>query len=289
MTSLKLLTPLSKTFSTVRFTSSILCQKEPPVIVDQLQHKHKGIIQFRLNRPQTKNAISKDTLLALRTAVADVRFNPDARVLIIRSGVPGTFCTGADLKERKTMTPAEVPKFVNGLRAFMTELSSLPIPVIAAIDGYALGGGLELALACDIRVATKTAKLGLTETKLAIIPGAGGTQRLARIVGLAKAKELIYTARLIDGVEAEQIGLVNFSVTDKSSVPYAVQLAEQINRNGPIGVKMAKAALDLGSQTDLASGLLIEEQCYAQVLPTKDRVEALAAFAEKREPVFKGE
>lgn len=187
------------------------------------------------------------------------------------------------------MPVEEVPKFVDRIRRLTADLANLPIPVIAAIDGFALGGGLEIALACDIRVATKDAKMGLTETKLAIIPGAGGTQRLTRAVGVSKAKELIFTAKMIDGAEAEKIGLVNQAVDDKSSVPYAIKIAEDILKNGPIAIKVAKIAVDLGAQTDLASGLVIEQQCYAQVIPTSDRLEALKAFTEKRVPNFKGE
>ena len=222
-------------------------------------------------------------------AVEELKFDKSARVLILRSDVPGAFCTGADLKERKTMPVEEVPKFVDRIRRLTADLANLPIPVIAAIDGFALGGGLEIALACDIRVATKDAKMGLTETKLAIIPGAGGTQRLTRAVGVSKAKELIFTAKMIDGAEAEKIGLVNQAVDDKSSVPYAIKIAEDILKNGPIAIKVAKIAVDLGAQTDLASGLVIEQQCYAQVIPTSDRLEALKAFTEKRVPNFKGE
>jgi len=262
---------------------------EHPLRIDRLKHKHEGIVQIRMNRPETKNAISKAMLDGFCKAVEELKFDKSARVLILRSDVPGAFCTGADLKERRTMPVEEVPKFVDRIRRLTADLASLPIPVIAAIDGFALGGGLEIALACDIRVATKDAKMGLTETKLAIIPGAGGTQRLTRAVGVSKAKELIFTAKMIDGTEAERIGLVTQAVDDKSSVPYAIKIAEDILKNGPIAIKVAKIAVDLGAQTDLASGLVVEQQCYAQVIPTRDRLEALKAFAEKRAPNFKGE
>uniref|UniRef100_A0A914PCX7 Uncharacterized protein n=1 Tax=Panagrolaimus davidi TaxID=227884 RepID=A0A914PCX7_9BILA len=263
--------------------------EKPPLLIERLSKKHEGIVQIRMNRPQTKNAISKAMLESFCKAVEELKFDKSARVLIIRSDVPGAFCTGADLKERRTMPAEEVPKFVDRIRQLTSNLASLPIPVIAAIDGYALGGGLEIALACDILIATKDAKMGLTETKLAIIPGAGGTQRLTRAVGVSKAKELIFTAKMIDGIEAERIGLVSRAVDDKSSVPYAFEMAELILKNGPIATKLAKTAVDVGSQTDLANGLIVEQQCYAQVIPTQDRLEALKAFSEKRAPVFKGE
>uniref|UniRef100_A0AC35FL22 Uncharacterized protein n=1 Tax=Panagrolaimus sp. PS1159 TaxID=55785 RepID=A0AC35FL22_9BILA len=270
-------------------SSDSTTSEKPPLLVERLSKKHEGIVQIRMNRPQTKNAISKAMLETFCKAVEELKFDKSARVLIIRSDVPGAFCTGADLKERRTMPAEEVPKFVDRIRQLTSNLASLPIPVIAAIDGYALGGGLEIALACDILIATKDAKMGLTETKLAIIPGAGGTQRLSRAVGVSKAKELIFTAKMIDGIEAERIGLVSRAVDDKSSVPYAFEMAELILKNGPIATKLAKTAVDVGSQTDLANGLIVEQQCYAQVIPTQDRLEALKAFNEKRAPVFKGE
>lgn len=191
------------------------------------------------------------------------------------------------------MTPAEVGPFVSKGREIIGCWEKLPMPVIAAIDGVALGGGLEMALACDLRVVADTAKVGLTETRLAIIPGGGGTQRLPRIVGPAIAKELIYTARILNGVEAHRLGLANHCVpqTETGDAAYqrALKLAQEILPNGPIGVKMAKNAITKGVEVDLATGLAIEEACYAQVIPTTDRIEALNAFREKRKANFKGE
>lgn len=191
------------------------------------------------------------------------------------------------------MSPAEVAPAVAKGRAIIGAWETLPMPVIAALDGVALGGGLEMALACDLRVAANNAKMGLTETRLAIIPGGGGTQRLPRIVGLAKAKELTYTARVINGEEAANIGLVNYVAdqNEEGDAAYqrSLELAKEIIPNGPVGVRMAKLAINKGSEVDLASGLEIEKMCYAQVIPTEDRMEALIAFREKRKPNFKGE
>jgi len=226
-------------------------------------------------------------LTKLRHSIEEIKFDNSARVLILKSDVPGAFCTGADLKERKSMPLDEVPKFVDGIRQLTQELSSLPVPVIAAIDGFALGGGLELALACDIRIASSNSKLGLVETKIAIIPGAGGTQRLSRLIGPALAKEMIFTAKVLSGDEAKSIGLVNHVSDDPYSK--ARQIANEILKTGPISIRVAKIAIDQGSEVDLNSGLTIEQQCYAQVINTKDRLEGLQAFAEKRPPVFKGE
>lgn len=171
--------------------------------------------------------------------------------------------------------------------------SNFECEFLAALDGTALGGGLEMALACDFRVAANNTKLGLVETKLAIIPGAGGTQRLPRIVGPSLAKELIFTARIFNGEEAHKMEIVNHAVPQNEAGDAAfqkcLQIASEILPNGPIGVRMAKLAIDKGLQVDLATGYLIEEACYAQVIPTKDRLEGLKAFAEKRKPVYKGE
>lgn len=172
-------------------------------------------------------------------------------------------------------------------------IENLPMPVIAACDGSALGGGLELALACDLRTVASSIKMGLVETRLAIMPGAGGTQRLPRIISPALAKELIFTARVFSGEEAAKMGIVNASVTqnDNHDAAYlrALKLAEEILPNGPVGVKLAKRAINKGSQVDIGTGYAIEEDCYSQLIGTKDRIEGLAAFNEKRKPIYIGE
>jgi len=266
---------------------------EQDLVVEYLEEENHGIVVFGLNRPKAMNALSKNLCANLISAIDAVKFDKSVRVLIIRSHAKGAFCAGADLKERAKMTPAEVGPFVAKGREIIGAWANLPMPVIAAVDGVALGGGLEMALACDLRVASSDARLGLTETRLAIIPGGGGTQRLPRVVGVAKARELIYTARILKGQEALDIGLVNHCVDQNDAGDAAYQrslaLAQEILPNGPIGVAMAKMAINKGTEVDLASGLSFEEAAYAQVIPTKDRIEALTAFREKRKPVFKGE
>ncbi|XP_017960250.1 methylglutaconyl-CoA hydratase, mitochondrial [Drosophila navojoa] len=263
------------------------------VLVERLQGKQQGITVLGLNRPAAKNAFSRGMVNTFTDILQDIKRDNGSRVVVLRSLTPGIFCAGADLKERKGMTAEETKEFVTQLRSLLISIEQLPMPVIAALDGAALGGGLEMALACDIRTAASNAKMGLVETRLAIIPGAGGTQRLPRILSPALAKELIFTARVLDGAEAKQLGLVNHVVqqneTKDAAYQQAVKLAEEILPNGPVGVRMAKLAIDKGMQVDLSTGYSIEEVCYAQVIPTKDRLEGLAAFAEKRKPVYKGE
>ncbi|XP_025938701.1 methylglutaconyl-CoA hydratase, mitochondrial isoform X1 [Apteryx rowi] len=200
---------------------------------------------------------------------------------------------GADLKERAKMHSSEVSSFVSKARATINEMANLPVPTIAAIDGTALGGGLELALACDIRVAASSAKMGLVETKLAIIPGAGGTQRLPRTIGVSLAKELIFSARIVDGEEAKSIGLISHVVeqNEAGDAAYrrALALAREFLPQGPLAMRVAKLAINQGMEVDLVTGLAIEEACYAQTIPTKDRIEGLLAFKEKRPPRYKGE
>lgn len=244
---------------------------------------------MNLNRPATRNALGKNMMDEFRSALSKIRFDQDVRVVVLTSTTPKVFCAGADLKERSAMSKAEVAAFVYGLRTAFTDLANLPTPTIAAIEGAALGGGLEMALACDFRIAGSEAILGLPETALAIIPGAGGTQRLSRVVGVAKAKELTFTARRLKSEEASAIGLVNKAVPAGEAFNSALELAREILPNGPIAVRMAKEAIDKGSQVDIATAMAIEQACYAQVIPTSDRIEGLNAFKEKRKPVYKGE
>ncbi|KAH8336824.1 hypothetical protein KR059_004750 [Drosophila kikkawai] len=263
------------------------------VLVERLEGARKGISVIGLNRPAAKNSFSRGMVETFTEVLDEIKKDNGSRVVVLRSLTPGIFCAGADLKERKGMTPEEATEFVKELRSLLISIEQLPMPVIAALDGAALGGGLEMALACDIRTAASNTKMGLVETRLAIIPGAGGTQRLPRILSPALAKELIFTARVFDGTEAKDLGLVNHVVqqneTKDAAYQQALKLAEEILPNGPVGVRMAKLAIDKGMQVDLATGYSIEEICYSQVIPTKDRLEGLAAFAEKRKPVYQGE
>ncbi len=256
--------------------------------VERREGPDEGLVLLGLDRPGAKNALGRQLLGELEEAFGALAGDPGARVVVLHSLVDGVFCAGADLKERAGMSPEEAEAFVKRLRAAFTALERLPMPVIAAIEGAALGGGLELALACDLRVAGAAARLGLPETSLAIIPGAGGTQRLPRIIGRSRAKELIFTARRLDGPEALAFGVVDRCVEPGRALEAALGLAREILPNGPVALRAAKAAIDGGLDRDRDGGLVVEEACYAQVLPTEDRLEGLAAFREKRKPVYRG-
>jgi enoyl-CoA hydratase/carnithine racemase len=192
------------------------------------------------------------------------------------------------LKERTTFDELQVKEFIFTIRNLFTSIEHLNKPVIAAINGVALGGGTELALACDIRVASMNASMGLTETRFAIIPGAGGTQRLPRLIGRGKAKELIFTGRRVDAREALQIGLVNQIYDQELLLKECQKMAAMICESGPIAIEQAKYAINYGVETDLHTGLGIESNAYWVTIPTQDRLEGLAAFQAKRKPVYKG-
>lgn len=259
------------------------------VRVEHLQGPDAGIVLLGLDRPGAKNALGRRLLAELREAVRALSPDPSVRVVVIHSLVAGVFCAGADLKERADMTPDEAASFVQGIRAAFSELEALPMPVIAALDGAAFGGGLELALAADLRLAGAGATMGLVETALAIIPGAGGTQRLPRLIGASRAKELIFTARRIGAEEAGRLGLVDRVVEAGTVLEAALALAREILPNGPVALRMAKRAMNGGMDLDLASGLALEQACYAEVIPTRDRLEGLNAFREKRRPQYRGD
>ncbi|KAI0307211.1 ClpP/crotonase-like domain-containing protein [Multifurca ochricompacta] len=252
---------------------------------------YPGITTISLNRPHAKNAISLQLLKQLTDCLDTVRFDNSVRVLILNSSTIGSFCSGADLAERRTMTKGQILRFLGDLRTALSKLETLPMPTIAAIDGPALGGGLELALACDLRVAGHTVtKIGLPETRLGIIPGAGGTQRATRLLGLSKAKDLIFTGRSLTAYEAEELGLVDYlSDEGTPASDRALSLAREIAANAPLALRSAKLAISRALELSLEPGLDFERAAYEPLLQTKDREEALHAFKEKRNPVFKGE
>ncbi|WP_432806599.1 enoyl-CoA hydratase [Mesobacillus maritimus] len=254
----------------------------------KLEKRSDGVAIVTLNRPEAANALSKKMLIDFQSILAELKLDNEVRVVILTGAGDKAFCAGADLKERRGMTDTEAIQTVRLIGATITEVEALPQPVIAAINGVAFGGGLELALACDLRVGANEAKVGLTETSLAIIPGAGGTQRLPRLIGPGKAKELIYTAQRLTAEEAETIGILEYAVPWAQLMDKAVKLAKAMAKNGPLALVQAKKAINKGLEVDLATGLKIEELAYDVLIPTEDRIEGLTAFAEKRPPEYKG-
>lgn len=253
-----------------------------------LVESHGHVERWTLNRPQALNAFNKPLLLAINRELDALPDRSDVRAVVVCGAGGRALSAGADLKERKTMPPDEVPAFVNLIGSTFNRVAQAAVPFIAAVDGFAFGGGMELALACDIRVFGAGAKVGLTETRLAIIPGAGGTQRLPRLVGVGRAKELILSGRRIGADEAYRIGLAEFVTDAGEAVAKGHEVAGEIARSGPVAVRAAKRAIDGGLDRGVAEGLAFERECYDLTLPTQDRLEALAAFAEKRPPVFEG-
>lgn len=265
-----------------------------PVEVDlkRLEGKDDGIVEVLMSRLKARNALGHVFVSQMRQVVSALYHDSAVRVVVFRSLVPGVFCAGADLKERAVMDNAESDLFVHGLRSLMTQIASIPVPTIAAMDGVALGGGLELALACDLRIAAHSAQMGLIETTRGLLPGAGGSQRLPRMVGITLAKELIFTGKRVGGQTALEMGLVNRAVeqNEAGDAAYreALGLAREILPQAPIAVRMAKEAINKGTEVDISTAMAIERICYARVIPTRDRQEGMAAFMEKRQPQYTG-
>ncbi len=256
-----------------------------PIRVDQ-----RGAVVVRtIDRADRRNALSRATLLAFGKLARDVARDPSVRAVVVTGAGDAAFCAGADLKERQGMTENDVRVQVDLYRTELGPLDRCPKPVVAAINGAALGGGLELALCCDLRVAAPHAVLGLPETSLGIIPGAGGTQRLPRVVGEARAKEMILLARRLDAREALAWGLVNrISPEGENVVDDAASWLGPIAEGAPIAQAAALEAIDRALDVPLELGLELEKVSYDKTLVSADRREALAAFAEKRKPRFEG-
>ncbi|PGH48522.1 enoyl-CoA hydratase/isomerase family protein [Streptomyces sp. Ru87] len=251
--------------------------------------RHGGhVAELVLDRPRAMNAVSTAMAGSLAEACAALAADPTARAVVVTSTHERAFCVGADLKERNSFTDDDLRRQRPHTRAAYTGVLELPMPTVAAVHGFALGGGFEIALSCDLIVADRTAVVGLPEVFVGVIPGGGGTQLLPRRVGAARAAELVFTARRVPAGEAAGLGLVDTLVDEGRDREEALALAGRIAANSPVGLRAAKRAMRLGHGTDLRAGLEIEEAAWRTVAFSGDRAEGVAAFAEKRTPDWPG-
>ncbi|HSB71210.1 MAG TPA: enoyl-CoA hydratase-related protein [Candidatus Methylomirabilis sp.] len=247
-----------------------------------------GVVILTLNRPKQLNALNRQVFRELDQALDEVAADPAARVLVITGSGDRAFAAGADIREFEAMGPMEALEFSRNTQRVLRKLETLPKPTIAAVNGFALGGGCELMMACDIAYAADSARMGQPEITLGIIPGAGGTQRLARLVGKQKAKELALTGEMLTAEEARELHLISKVVPSAELMTEIRKLCEKLVSKGAIALRMAKEAIELGSEADLAAGMEIEAKSWSVCFTTEDRVEGVKAFLEKRKPSFKG-
>jgi enoyl-CoA hydratase/carnithine racemase len=251
--------------------------------------RHGHVAELVLDRPKAMNAVSTEMARSLVSACTALAGDPGARVVVLTSSHERAFCVGADLKERNSFSDADLLRQRPVTRGAYTGVLELPMPTIAAVHGFALGGGFELALSCDLIVADRTAVVGLPEVSVGVIPGGGGTQLLPRRVGAARAAELVFTARRVAAAEAAELGLVDQLVGEGEDREQALALAGRIAGNSPVGLRAAKRALRLGHGLDLRAGLEVEDAAWRSVAFSGDRAEGVAAFNEKRKPEWPGE
>lgn len=246
-----------------------------------LLEKQGDIATLTFSRPQALNALNQDMLMELSDAITEVERDDSISVLVL-TGAGRAFIAGADIAQMRDLQAVEGRRFSNLGSSVLLRLQDLPRPTIAAINGFALGGGCEVAMCCDIRIASEQAKFGQPETSLGIIPGFGGTQRLPRIVGMSRAKELLYTARTIDAQEALSIGLVDRVVKPEELMPAIYALAEQIADNAQHAVRAVKRVVNMGMQCDVGTALTLESEAIGICFSTDDQLEGMTAFLEKR-------
>lgn len=247
-----------------------------------------GIATIAINRPKALNALNLATLTELKDVVEKIAVDKAVQVVVITGAGEKSFVAGADIVEMSTKNAVEGRVWGQVGQNIFTEIENLPQPVIAAVNGFALGGGCELACACDIRYASENAKFGQPEVGLGITPGFGGTQRLTRVVGRGHAKELIYTASIIDAQEALRIGLVNKVVPQAELMDAVMKLAKTITKKAPVAVQLAKAAINRGINCDVVTGISYEAEVFGLCFATADQKEGMKAFIEKRKPTFEG-
>lgn len=251
-----------------------------------LYQTDNGIGMITLNRPKALNALNSELLTELNGLLDEIAQDDSVKVVIITGSGDKAFVAGADIAEMQNISPLEGRAFGKFGQAIFNKLENIPQPVIAAVNGFALGGGCELAMACDIRVASERAKFGQPEVSLGIVPGFGGTQRLPRLIGKGRAKELLYTADIINAEEAYRMGLVNKIVSADELLNTAKELAEKIMARAQAAVQLCKAAVNTGMDTDLESGIAYEAEVFGLCFASADQKEGMSAFIGKRKPNF---
>lgn len=253
-----------------------------------IYEKNEGVATITLNRPEALNAFSEEVVNEVIRALEDVKADENIRVVVLTGAGEKAFSAGADIKAMKGMNALKARKLSQTGEKLCVALENLEKPVIAAINGYALGGGLEVAMACDLRIASENARMGQTEINIGLIPGWGGTQRLTRLIGMTKAKELVFTGKIIDAKTAEQLGLVNMVVPQDKFRETVQQFAVELAQKAPVAIKVAKALINKGAEASLDAALALESEGFGVVASSEDLQEGVSAFIEKRKPVFKG-
>ncbi len=253
-----------------------------------LYEKREGIATITINRPQALNALNEETLKEISSRLADARRDENIKVIVFTGAGDRAFCAGADLNMMKGKSAYNGMHLSYRGQQLTLEIEELQKPVIAALNGYTLGGGLELAMACDIRIASENAQLGQPEVAVGLIPGWGGTQRLPRLVGKGKAKEMIFTGGRVDAQTAEQLGLVNKVVPLDQLKLVVKELASEIMSKPPIAIELAKQLINQSTEIDLRAGLINEAEAFGVLASTEDFREGVGAFLEKRKPRYKG-
>lgn len=253
-----------------------------------IYEKSEGIATITLNRPEALNAFSKEVVEEILQALEDIRRDENVRVVVLTGAGEKAFSAGADIKAMIGINPLKARELSLMGEKLCVSFENLEKPVIAALNGYALGGGMEVAMSCDIRIASENVRMGQTEINIGLIPGWGGTQRLTRLVGRGKAKELVFTGRMIDARTAEQLGIVNLVVAADKFRETVKQFALELAAKAPVALKVAKALIEKGADISLDSALALEREGFGVVASTEDLQEGVKAFTEKRKPTFKG-
>lgn len=252
-----------------------------------LYEKSEGIATITINRPKV-NVLNRQAMLEISARLDDAEKDEDVKVIVITGAGDRAFCAGLDLKAIRGISAVDAMNFTLFAQKLTKKIEELRKPVIAAINGYALGGGLELAMSCDLRIASENAKLGQPELNVGLIPGWGGTQRLPRLVGRGIAKELIFTGKMIDATTAKQLGLLSAVVPPDKLKSAVKELASELMTKSPVGIQLVKQLINNSMEIELTKGLVQEAQAFAVIVSTEDFAEGVAAFIEKRKPKFKG-